>query len=54
MYILTDYYRLRLTKGRPNLSSEKALHRDKTAVLGTKKKKSSGHKSQSGLDTKTY
>jgi hypothetical protein len=28
MYILTDYYRLRMTKDRPNLSSEKTPHRE--------------------------
>jgi hypothetical protein len=36
MYMLTDYYRLRLMKDRPDLSSERALHRDKTATLKEK------------------
>jgi hypothetical protein len=51
MYILTDHYRLILTKDRLDLSSESAPHRDKTTNFWGKKK--SGHKSQSGLDTKT-
>jgi hypothetical protein len=33
MYILTDYYRLILTNDRPDLSSEGAPHRVKTAIL---------------------
>jgi hypothetical protein len=41
-----------LTKGRPDLSSERVSHRDKTATL--KRKNKSGYKSQSELDTKTY
>jgi hypothetical protein len=37
---------------RPVLSSERAPHRNKTASFG--QEVISGHKSQSGLDTKTY
>jgi hypothetical protein len=49
MYILTDY-RLIVTKYRPDLSSERSPYRDKTGTFIA----TSGHKSQSGLDTKTY
>jgi hypothetical protein len=43
-----------LTNDKPDLSSERASHRDKTVNLEKKKKKISGQKSQIGLDTKTY
>jgi hypothetical protein len=49
--IALDYIDKRLTNDRPDLSSERAPHRDKTVTL---KKKKSGQKSQIGLDTKTY
>jgi hypothetical protein len=49
MHVLTNYYRLRLTKDRHDLSSERALHRDKTATF--RQEAISGHKSQSGLET---
>jgi hypothetical protein len=52
MYVLTAYYRLTLTKDRHDLSSERAPHRDKTVTL--REKILCDHKSQSGLDTKTY
>jgi hypothetical protein len=52
MYILTNYYRVRMIKGRPDLSTERAPHRDKTTTFG--QKVTSGHKFQSGLDTSTY
>jgi hypothetical protein len=52
MYILTNYYRLRLTKDRPVLSSERASHKNKTAAFV--QEAISGHKSQSGLETTIY
>jgi hypothetical protein len=52
MLILINYYRLRMTNDRPDLLSERAPHRDKTATFG--QKVISGHKSQNGLDTLTY
>jgi hypothetical protein len=57
MYILINYYRLRMTNNRPDLSSERALHRDKATTFRQStfgQKVISGHKSQSGLDTPTY
>jgi hypothetical protein len=48
----TDKLLQRLTNDRLDLSSERAPHRDKTTTFG--QKVISGHKSQSGLDTKTY
>jgi hypothetical protein len=33
MYILTNYFKLRLTNDRPDLSSETAPYRDKTATF---------------------
>jgi hypothetical protein len=41
-----------MTNDRPDLSSERAPHRDKTATF--RQKVISGHKSQSGLDTLPY
>jgi hypothetical protein len=46
----TKYCWQRLTGDRPDLSSERAPHRDNTANF---RQKISGHKSQSELDTKT-
>jgi hypothetical protein len=46
-----DYIYKRLINDRPDLSSERAPHRDKIVNL---KKKISGQKSQIGFDTKTY
>jgi hypothetical protein len=54
---LTNDYRLRLTNDRPDLSSERALNKIQDSKIQTStfwRKTSSGHKSQSGLDTKTY
>jgi hypothetical protein len=33
MYILTNHYRLRLTKDRSDLSSERAPHKNKTSAF---------------------
>jgi hypothetical protein len=52
MYLLTNYYRLRLTKDIPDLSSERAPHKNKTSTFG--QEAISGHKSQSGLETTIY
>jgi hypothetical protein len=52
MYIQINYYKLRKTNDRPDLSSERAPHRDKTATFG--QELISGHKSHSGLYTSTY
>jgi hypothetical protein len=41
-----------VTRDRPNLSSERAPHRDSTETF--RQKVISGHKFQSGLDAKTY
>jgi hypothetical protein len=55
-YLLTNSYRLRLINDRLDLSSEKVPHRDKSnvQVATFRKEVISGHKSQSGLDIKTY
>jgi hypothetical protein len=50
LYLLLSLSK-RLTKDRPDLSSERAPPKDRTVNL---KKKISGQKSQIGLDTKTY
>jgi hypothetical protein len=45
MYTLINYYGLRMTSDRPDLSPERAPNRDNTATFG--QKVISGHKSQS-------
>jgi hypothetical protein len=50
---MITYYRLRVRNDRPDLSSERALHRDKTATTTFGQKEISGHKPQSGLDILT-
>jgi hypothetical protein len=52
MYTLTNYYKLRLKNYRPNLSSERVPHRDKTATFG--QQVISAHKFQRALDTVTH
>jgi hypothetical protein len=44
--------KLQIANCRPILSSERAPHRDKAATF--RQEVISGHKSQGGLDTKTY
>jgi hypothetical protein len=52
MRLFINYNRLRLTNERPDLLSERAPQRDKTATVG--EEVISGHKSQNRLDTETY
>jgi hypothetical protein len=55
MYILINYYRLRMTNDSPDLSSEKAPHRDSNFQrTNFGQKVISGHKFQSGLYTSIY
>jgi hypothetical protein len=49
MYVLTNYYRLRLRKDRPDLSSERAPHKNKRANFG--QEAISGFKSRRGFDS---
>jgi hypothetical protein len=51
--ILINYYRLRMTNDRPDLSSARALNSD-SQTTNFEQKVISGHKFQSGLDTPTY